>query len=659
MVSQANESQTGEGFEEFVNSINELSQKIKKLVIIDTTFLYRHCILEFSQHLNENVATIWFLNNQNTIKKIQCDVLIESYVQQINSSLFKSWYNKIVKDFEMIKDFKKLIMHEAKTFFKKGKGSFDQCLEFLLEEYAHAAAFLKNRNIVYPMPFLPAMVNIIQRYKLNIYGVHYSISNYMRKYNGKNFRNFVNEEILQLLKIKDLKVNWFAITKNGRYIYKNNIYHNIIGDIPYVTDPEAWKISLDIMRKKDQRINEEKAPNGNYYLSVKSPLMINNKVEGIIGLSIDITDKKKKEEAEKREIELKRKIEKEQELYKVAKYVTHDLAQPVTVLKGFLDLNKSLSGEEKRIFKEVARSIENIADRLLIKYRGVKDIKEMSYISVNWCLDKIINQKESITGLTGQREIKFKTSFNCKEQVFIRGNFIDFNRMILNLLNNAEEAIEGEGEIKVEVRVDEEYVEIRVKDNGKGMSKETAEKIERGEKVETMKKEGNGVGTQQINSAVRDMKGKIKVESKEGEGTEIIVTFPKAEKPRWYKDKIEIKKGEEVVILDDELIVHEVWREKLKGYEKEIKVKYFTEGLEALEYIKSKEEKEKIFLIADYDLGKQEIRGVNVIDKSGMKDRHLLVTNMYLSEIKEFNNKSAYLKMFPKCYLGDIILKIN
>ncbi|MDR2644695.1 MAG: hypothetical protein LBB44_01760 [Endomicrobium sp.] len=105
--------------------------------------------------------------------------------------------------------------------------------------------------------------------------------------------------------------------------------------------------------------------------------------------------------------------------------------------------------------------------------------------------------------------------------------------------------------------------------------------------------------------------------------------------------------------------MHEVWREKLKGYEKEIRVKYFTEGIEALKYLNTVEKKEKVFLITDYELRKQEIRGVNVIDKSGMKDRHLLVTNMYLSEIKEFNNKSAHLKMFPKCYLGDIILKIN
>jgi hypothetical protein len=62
--------------------------------------------------------------------------------------------------------------------------------------------------------------------------------------------------------------------------------------------------------------------------------------------------------------------------------------------------------------RSIENIIENIADRLLIKYRGIKDIKEMYYISIKWCLDKIINQKKSITE---QREIRFKTSFNCKE----------------------------------------------------------------------------------------------------------------------------------------------------------------------------------------------------------------------------------------------------
>jgi hypothetical protein len=42
---------------------------------------------------------------------------------------------------------------------------------------------------------------------------------------------------------------------------------------------------------------------------------------------------------------------------------------------------------------------------------------------------------------------------------------------------------------------------------------------------------------------VKAMKGNIEMDTKEGEGTEIIVTFSKAERPRWFADKIDIKKG--------------------------------------------------------------------------------------------------------------------
>jgi len=649
MVSQANESQTGEGFEEFVNSINELSQKINKLIIIDTTFLYRHCIPEFSQHLNENIATIWFLNNQNTLNKIQCDVLIESYVKQINSNLFKQCYNKIVKDFEIVEDFKKLITHEAKMFFSKGKGSFDGCLEFLIEEYAHACAFLKNRNIVYPMPFSPVMLNIIERYKLNITGMHYSISNYMRKYSNKNLRNLVNEEILQLLKIEDLKINCFAINKNGRYIYKNNIYHNIIGNVPYVTDPKAWKISLDIMEKKEQRIIEEKAPDGNHYLSVKSPLEINGKVEGVIGLAVDITDRKKKEE-------LENKLKMEKELYKLAREVAHDICSPLSALEmvKYMSLDK-LGEQERKMFELSIRRIKDITNKLIERYKGRKEKKE-EYIMPSSIKEVI----ESMRYRYQDREIKFKYNEEDREKfAFIKGEWSEFSRMMTNVIKNGVEAIEGkEGEIEVSEKVKGEEVEIRVKDNGKGMSKEKAEKIKKGEGVGTTKKGGHGIGTQQIIKTVKAMKGNIEIETKEGEGTEIIVTFPKAEKPRWFADKIEIKKGEEVVIVDDEELMHEVWKEKLKGYEKEIRLKFFKQGVEALKYINSLERKEKVFLIADYELRKQEINGIEVIEKSGMKERHIMVTNAYLADIKDFEEKSEYIKLFPKMYIDDIKLEV-
>jgi hypothetical protein len=51
------------------------------------------------------------------------------------------------------------------------------------------------------------------------------------------------------------------------------------------------------------------------FLFVKSPLIINNKIEGVIGLSIDITDRKKREE-------LENKLKMREELYRIAKEVS-------------------------------------------------------------------------------------------------------------------------------------------------------------------------------------------------------------------------------------------------------------------------------------------------------------------------------------------------
>jgi signal transduction histidine kinase len=537
MMSQANENQTGEGFEEFVNSINKLGPKINKLVIIDTTFLYRHCVPEFSQHLNENIATIWFLNNRNSINKIQCDVSIESYVKQVNSNLFKQWYNKIVKDFEIVEDFKKLLMHEAKMFFSKGKGSFDECLKFLLEEYAHVCAFLKNRNIVYPRPFSPTMLNVIERYALNITGVHYDVSNRVRKYNGKDLRKDVNEKIVLLLEEKDLKVNFFAINKNGRYIYKNNVYQNTIGKTPYVTDSAAWEISMDIMQKNERRISEEKAPNGNYYLSIKSPLVINGKVEGIIGLAVDITDRKKKEE-------LENKLKMREELYKIAREVSHDIASPLSSLKAVEYIYKEkLEEADLKMLTLAIRSIEKMAGKMLSKYRlneciekgrreEVKEKEEEKYIYLS---ERLLDIVETEKYKKEEEKVEIKLDIEKgKEKVYIRGDEVDFRRMMTNIIKNGVEAMEGKkGEIKVgyKVKEEEEIVEIRVKDNGKGMPKEMVEKLMKGEKIGTTKKDGYGIGTQQIMGTIKAMKGKIKIDSKEGVETEFILTFPEVQKP--------------------------------------------------------------------------------------------------------------------------------
>ncbi|MDR1433916.1 ATP-binding protein, partial [Candidatus Endomicrobiellum devescovinae] len=183
-------------------------------------------------------------------------------------------------------------------------------------------------------------------------------------------------------------------------------------------------------------------------------------------------------------------------------------------------------------------------------------------------------------------------------------------------------------DIEISYEVKGEEVEIRVKDNGKGMPKEMAEKLMKWEKVGTSKKSGHGLGMEQVQSVLKAIKGQMRIESKEKVGTEIILTFPKAEKPRWFADKIEIKKGEEVVIVDDEELMQEVWKEKLKKHEKEIRIKFFKEGKEALKYLKSLENKEKVLLIADYELKERYKR--NRCNRRSRDERKACASNQHV-----------------------------
>jgi two-component system sporulation sensor kinase B len=101
--------------------------------------------------------------------------------------------------------------------------------------------------------------------------------------------------------------------------------------------------------------------------------------------------------------------------------------------------------------------------------------------------------------------------------------------MMANLLNNAEEAIEGkEGIIDVSYEVKGEEVEIRVKDNGGVMPKEMVEKINKSAAVESTKEKGHGIGIGEIRRVVKELQGQLEVISKEGYGTEFKLRFCKS-----------------------------------------------------------------------------------------------------------------------------------
>jgi 5S rRNA maturation endonuclease (ribonuclease M5) len=114
-----------------------------------------------------------------------------------------------------------------------------------------------------------------------------------------------------------------------------------------------------------------------------------------------------------------------------------------------------------------------------------------------------------------------------------------------------------------------------------------------------------------------------------------------------------------VVVLDDDILAHEIWKKCFKQYKDDLTFKYFTKGIETINFLNSIQNKSQVFLISDYELKGEPVNGMYIIEKSQMQERHLLVTNKYLSDIKNFKNKSDFLKIFHKMYLNDISINVN
>jgi FixJ family two-component response regulator len=97
----------------------------------------------------------------------------------------------------------------------------------------------------------------------------------------------------------------------------------------------------------------------------------------------------------------------------------------------------------------------------------------------------------------------------------------------------------------------------------------------------------------------------------------------------------------------------------LNDYSDDIAVRYFTQGNEAINFINSSKEKNRIFLLADYELRNQEINGVDVIEKCNMQNKSILVTSVYMCKIKEFPEKCDVIKVLSKALIPDIPIVIE
>jgi signal transduction histidine kinase len=110
------------------------------------------------------------------------------------------------------------------------------------------------------------------------------------------------------------------------------------------------------------------------------------------------------------------------------------------------------------------------------------------------------------------------------DPLFAEADGEKLRQIILNLLMNSIQAIEGEGKILVSIRSNGNYAEITVADTGKGIEEENMKSIFN--PFFTTKEQGTGLGLAIVKKIVDLHKGEISVESTVGKGTSFCIKIP-------------------------------------------------------------------------------------------------------------------------------------
>jgi putative PEP-CTERM system histidine kinase len=97
-------------------------------------------------------------------------------------------------------------------------------------------------------------------------------------------------------------------------------------------------------------------------------------------------------------------------------------------------------------------------------------------------------------------------------------------QVLLNVILNARQAMDGKGSIDISTASEGQDLKVEIVDTGPGIPMDRLENLF--QPFKSSKKTGLGVGLFQCKQMVEDNHGQIRIESQEGHGTKVILTFP-------------------------------------------------------------------------------------------------------------------------------------
>ncbi|GMT44457.1 MAG: hypothetical protein IEMM0006_0289 [bacterium] len=212
----------------------------------------------------------------------------------------------------------------------------------------------------------------------------------------------------------------------------------------------------------------------------------------------------------------------------MARQIAHEIRNPLTPMKLNVQYLQKVYAAKDSAFDEKLRTI---SQSLINQIDTLDEVAGMfsDFSKINFPLDEKADLMQAIKSTTTLFKKSYEINIEIdsdREYIPIKTSKQDLLRIFNNLLKNAVQSMENVSrkELRIQIICKKFHAELRLTDNGKGISAEDKKNIF--QPYFTTKSKGTGLGLAIVKNLMTEMGGEVTFVSEEGNGTTFILLFP-------------------------------------------------------------------------------------------------------------------------------------
>ncbi|MBT2687646.1 ATP-binding protein [Bacillus sp. ISL-47] len=208
----------------------------------------------------------------------------------------------------------------------------------------------------------------------------------------------------------------------------------------------------------------------------------------------------------------------------LAASIAHEIRNPLSTVRGFIQyLSQDSSDENLKKFSPLILEELDRTNSIITNYLKVSKPEKfhLSNVPMHEVIQDCVLLMRPLASYSN-----VVIDYDDSGPFYVQGDEHHLKQAIMNVIKNAIESIPEQGYVKIRTLPDyfKSAVEVKIEDNGRGMTPEQLKHI--GLPFYTTKTKGTGLGSMVTNKIIREMEGSIEYESTVGKGTTVRIVLP-------------------------------------------------------------------------------------------------------------------------------------